>query len=231
MPTLNLSDLHARLVTLLATGEAASTVEALLGDSASLDDVASRSYAHPNGFRKLVIALAEDGTKLRVHRWPQGDAETSNVHNHRWAFASAIVAGRVRSALLAIGEKGETVERYRFEPSHPGGRYTLSPAGTGALSTTSVAEFGPGSTYALSAEQLHRVRADPNTLSLVLSGPSERDHTDVFRPAALHPQPRDLPLLSSQEVRESLELLAKQLRGRGDVREENRPNRTVFEPR
>lgn len=174
MSPLNLVDLHTRLVTLLATDEAASTVEALLGGAASLDDVASRSYAHPNGFRKLVIALAEDGTKLRLHHWPQGDVETSNAHNHRWAFASAIVAGRVRSALLAIGEKGETVERYRFEPSHPGGRYTLSPAGTGALSTTSVAEFGPGSTYALSAEQLHRVRADPNTLSLVLSGPAER---------------------------------------------------------
>lgn len=209
----NLVRLHTRLVTLLATGEAASTVEVLLlGDAAPLDEVASRSYAHPNGFRKLVIALARDGTRLRVHHWPQGDVETSNVHNHRWAFASAIVAGRVRSALLAIGEEGETVERYRFEPSHPGGRYTLSPAGTGTLAITSVADYGPGSTYAISAEQLHRVRAEPNTLSLVLSGPSERDHTDVFRPSGLHQQSRDLPLLSPREVRESLELLARELR-------------------
>lgn len=211
MPPLEPSDLHARLVALLASGEAVVTVERLLANPAQLVDVVSRSYAHPNGFRKLVIALPADGTRLRVHHWPRKDVEPSNVHNHRWAFASAIVAGRVNSALFTIGEQGEAVERYRFEPSHAGGRYTLSATGRGLISTTGIAEFSPGSTYAIRAEQLHQVRADPDTLSLVLSGPPERDHTDVFRPATLRPQSRDLPLLSLQEVRESLELLADEL--------------------
>jgi hypothetical protein len=212
MPRPELSDLHARLVALLASGAAAATIEHLLGDPAQLADVVRRSYAHPNGFRKLVLALPADGTKLRVHHWPRRDVKPSNVHNHRWAFASAIIAGRVSSALFTIGERGESVEKYRFEPSHPGGRYTLSAAGKDLISTTGIADFGSGSTYALSAEQLHQVRAEPNTLSLVLSGRPERDHTDVFRPATLRPQSRDLPLLSPQEVRESLELLADELR-------------------
>jgi hypothetical protein len=212
MPRADLSDLHARLVAFLVSGGAAATVEGLLGDGAQLADVASRSYAHPNGFRKLVLALPEDGTRMRVHHWPRGDMGPSNVHNHRWAFASAIVAGRLSSALFTIGEKGEAVEKYRFEPSHPGSQYVLSRAGNGHILTTGVAEFGPGSTYALSANQLHQVCAEPNTLSLVISGPPERDHTDVFRPANRRPQSRDLPLLPLQEVRDSLELLTDELR-------------------
>lgn len=206
-----LADLHERLAGLLASGEAARAVARLLGEEDRLADVVSSSYAHPNGFRKLVIATTEEGGRLRLHHWPDGDVEPSNVHNHRWDFASAIVAGQVRSALFSLGARGEAVERHVFEPSHPGGRYSLSPAGTGALSRTAIADFGPGSTYALRAEQLHQVRCDPDTLSLVLTGPAKRDRTDVFRPAALGPQPRELPLLPPHEVRATLELAAKKL--------------------
>jgi hypothetical protein len=209
-----LSNLHERLLALLASGEAAATIERVLQDPTGLAEVASHSYAHPNGFRKLVLATPADGTKLRVHHWPQGDPAPSNVHNHRWAFASAIVVGRVDSALFEIAEPGDPVEQYRFEPSQAGGRYKLIPAGAAPIRVSSVAQLGPGSTYALDADQLHQVRADPRTLSLVLSGPPERDHSDVFRPASLAPQPRDLPLLPAADIRESLELLAAELRSK-----------------
>jgi hypothetical protein len=208
---LDLSGLHTQLANLLASGEAAATIEQLLRQPAQLDEVVSRSYAHPNGFRKLVVALPGNGTKLRVHHWPLGDSEPSNIHNHRWAFASAIVTGGMHSALFEAGEKGETVDRYVFEPSQAGGRYKLSPAGKRGISVTSIAELNPGTTYALSAEQLHQVHAHPDTLSLVLSGSAERDHTDVFRPATLDPQSRDLPLLPIDDVRESLELIVREL--------------------
>jgi hypothetical protein len=198
-------------VDLLASGEAAAAIASLLRQPDQLAGVVSRSYAHPNGFRKLVIALLDGGTRLRLHHWPEGDVEPSNVHDHRWAFASAIIAGRVHSALFTTAENGEVTERYLFAPSKPGGRYTLSPDGRGRISVTSVAELGPGSTYALGPEQLHQVRANPNTLSLVLSGPAEHDRTRVFRPATLGPQSRDLPLLTISEVRESLELLVGEL--------------------
>lgn len=213
MAQTDLSDLHAQLVDLIASGEVAALIESLLRQPDQLASVVSRSYVHPNGFRKLVVAFPERGTKLRLHHWPEGDAEPSNVHNHRWAFASAIISGRLHSSLFTTAENGEVVDRYRFEPNQPGGRYTLSPDGRGRISVTNVAEFGPGSTYALGAEQLHQVRANPNTLSLMLSGPAERDRTRVFRPATLGPQSRDLPLMPIREVRESLELLASELQG------------------
>lgn len=208
----DLAALHARLVDFLASGEAAATIEGLLRQPKQLADVVSGSYAHPNGFRKLVVGSAGDGTRVRVHHWPRGEAEPSNVHNHRWAFASAIVAGGLRSALFTtLAEHGEVVDRYLFEPSGPGGRYGLSRRGEERIAVTSIAEYGPGSTYALNSDQLHRVHAKPNTLSVVISGPAERDRTDVFRSPTLASQPRELPLLQIADVRESLELLANKL--------------------
>jgi hypothetical protein len=73
---------------------------------------------------------------------------------------------------------------------------------------TSIATFGPGTTYALDAAQLHRVQAGRGTLTLVLSGPPERESTDVYRSASLVPQSKDLPLLPAGAVRQSLDILA-----------------------
>lgn len=207
----DLSDLHTELVDLLVSGEVAAIVRRLMQDPVQLAKAASRSYVHPNGFRKLVIALRKNGATLRIHHWSLSDTSASNVHNHRWPFASAIIAGRVRSAQYTLADGGDAVERYRFEPSRAGGQYALTPAGKGRISVSSIAEFSSGSTYALDVEQLHQVRCDRDTLSLVLSGPAERDHTDVFRPASLGPQSRDLPLLPVSDIRHSLALVAAKL--------------------
>jgi hypothetical protein len=204
--------LHARLADLLGSGEAAATIERVLHRQEDLAAIVSRSYAHPNGFRKLVVAAQKDETRLRVHHWPTEDAGWSNVHNHRWPLASAVIAGGLQSALFVDSEVGEPVERYSFLPSQPGSQYTLSANGVGRIRMTSIAAMGPGTTYALEAAQLHRVRANRGTLTIVLSGPPECPSTDVYRPASLAPQPKELPLLPADAVLESLELVAKSLR-------------------
>jgi hypothetical protein len=205
-------DLHARLADLLASGEAAEVIDRVLYQPRELAAVVSRSYAHPNGFRKLAVATSDDGTRLRVHHWSTEDTEPSNVHNHRWSLASAVIVGQLRSALFADATVGDLVERYSFLPSQPGGQYTLSPNGMGTIRMTSVATYGPGTTYALDAAQLHRVQAGRGTLTVVLSGPPERESTDVFRSASFAPQSKDLPLLPADAVRESLDMLAESLR-------------------
>lgn len=204
-------DLHARLVGLLASGKVAAVVERVMHQPEELAAVASRSYAHPNGFRKLVVAASDDGTHLRVHHWSTGDPEPSNIHNHRWALASAVITGKLSSALFADATEGEPIERYSFFPSRPGGRYTLSPNGVGRLRMTSVSTYATGTTYALDATQLHRVQAGRGTLTVVLSGPPTRESTDVYRSAGLTPQSRDLPLLSVNAVRQSLDMLVENL--------------------
>jgi hypothetical protein len=215
MSKVALDDLHARLADLLTSGEAAATIDRVLRQSKELAAVASKSYAHPNGFRKLVIAASDDGTRLRVHHWAAKDTEPSNIHNHRWPLASAVIVGQLNSALFANATAGELVERHSFLPSKPGGQYTLTPNGTGTIRMTSVATYGPGTTYALDAAQLHRVQAGRGTLTVVLSGPPEREATDVYRSASLAPQSRDLVLLPAEAVRQSLDMLVESLRSWG----------------
>src|SRR4029077_18199079 len=162
----DLSRLHEELASLIASGTARTLIQRLLREPAKLSYVTSRSYAHPNGFRKLVIAETDSGATLRVHHWSVGGECSSNVHNHRWAFSSAIVAGRNRSTLFTIADDGMPSERYRFEPGQPGHQYRLVAVGRERLAATSIGEFGPGSIHALSAGQLHQVCCDPGTVSL-----------------------------------------------------------------
>lgn len=204
----DVSCLQEELATLVASGAAGTLVNRPLREPTELSNVASKSYAHPNGFRKIVVAKTDSGATLRVHHWPSGDEGGSNVHNHRWAFSSVIIAGRNRSALftLADADSGALVERYRFESGQAGREYGLVAVGQDRLAATSTDEFGPGSIYGLRAEQLHQVCCDPGTISLVLTGPLERDHTDVFRSIGLEAQPLHLAPLRRFEVCESLEL-------------------------
>jgi hypothetical protein len=215
MNTPALDDLHARLVDLLASGEVAAVIDRILRQPKELASVVSRSYAHPNGFRKLVVKTSEDGTRLRVHHWPTGDTEPSNIHNHRWPLASAVIVGQLHSALFANAAVGTSVERYSFRPSQPGGEYTLAPDGTGKVRMTSLATLGPSATYALDAAQLHRVWAGRGTLTVVLSGPPERTSSDVYRSAGRELQSRNLPLLTADAVRQSLAILARSLQSQG----------------
>ena len=102
-----LDDLHGRLVDLLNSGEAAAVVDRVLRQPKELAAVVSRSYAHPNGFRKIVVATSDDGMRLRVHHWSSEDTDPSNVHNHRWSLASAVIVGQLHSALFADAMVGE----------------------------------------------------------------------------------------------------------------------------
>lgn len=203
----DLTALHARLLDYLGSGDFSAHIEEWLGPPA-LTRIAAASYSHPNGFRKLVLEERRDGTKLRVHHWPaSGPSRTSNVHNHRWSFASAIMVGALRSTWLTVSRNGDRMQRYTFEPAAAGEEHNLSPSGSDGLAVTHLAEFSSGSSYVVNADQLHRIEALPGTISLMLSGPAERRWTHVYRPPAATTQPRLQVPLAAREVCETLESL------------------------
>jgi hypothetical protein len=78
-------------------------VEDVLGRPSSLERIAKRSYQHPLGFSKLVLAENWNdgqGWDLRIHIWyPQSrlvDSDlTESLHSHRWNFASRIISGKL----------------------------------------------------------------------------------------------------------------------------------------
>src|SRR4051794_39998809 len=89
-----------RVVTRLSahSGAAIRALPSALG-AEDLARLASLSYSHPNGFDKLVLFCAS-GYKLALHAWNVTHVcpaeEGGDIHDHRWAFASAVLSGTMR---------------------------------------------------------------------------------------------------------------------------------------
>ena len=59
-----------------------------------VETVAARSYWHPNGYAKLVIADSPQG-QTRLHVWTEiGDG--GDIHDHAWDYQSTVLAGALR---------------------------------------------------------------------------------------------------------------------------------------
>ncbi|HET6950663.1 MAG TPA: hypothetical protein VFI47_09820 [Acidimicrobiales bacterium] len=66
---------------------------AVIGRSRRLqDEIARRSYFHPNGFVKLVLDEIPGRGQLRLHVWPE-PAGDDDIHGHAWRYASVVVGG------------------------------------------------------------------------------------------------------------------------------------------
>ncbi|MDY3555669.1 inositol monophosphatase family protein [Gemmata sp. JC717] len=82
-----------------------AVVDSVLADEEALEAIAARSYPHPIGFDKLV--LADDraaGFKLRLHVYWRGAnfASLERLHLHRFEMASAVVTGELTNHVWRV---------------------------------------------------------------------------------------------------------------------------------
>jgi len=145
-----------------AQSDLLSGLAALEDDEATLDLVARRSYQHANGFAKVVLAI-NSGVTLRLHI--AGDEPEENVHDHRWAFASTVVSGRIENVLYVDSPYGELFDEYSYVRN---GEAT-SAQYIGAARVVEVARqaLAPGSAYWLSPNLLHRIHWGARASTLV----------------------------------------------------------------
>jgi hypothetical protein len=149
-----------------------------------------KSYAHPNGFIKIVL-FSQPRFQLRLHLWriPEVNANgsTGNAHNHRWNFAAAVLAGAYRYREYREDNGGERFHSYSYEASRGAGSYALVPTGMRRLSCVFDAHLPAGSVYTLAADVVHRVSCETRhrTVSLVLQGPRARSTVEVYAMSAL----------------------------------------------
>jgi hypothetical protein len=80
-----LCDQHDQLV---------DTLSAILGSPSWQEVVAGRSYWHPNGFAKLVLADDLQAGQVRLHVWPDLP-EGQDIHDHGWAYESIVLVGEL----------------------------------------------------------------------------------------------------------------------------------------
>ncbi|MFT2020191.1 hypothetical protein ACMA1D_30805 [Streptomyces sp. 796.1] len=165
---------------------------------------AGAGIAHPNGFLKLPLArYPADGRRLFLHVWQDGGAD-AQIHDHRWDFAATVLAGAVRNTVVEVGpgpglgpDAGpgpspdldpdpdpDAYHLVRYRPESGGFRFTADGAGDRGGRVRVVAArtrvVGVGEAYAQSACVLHRVAAEPGTLTLVARGEPVRAENRVL---------------------------------------------------
>jgi hypothetical protein len=103
---------------------------------------------------KIVLHDDPSGVRLRLHVFLPGYFD--RPHNHRWSYASLIVAGGYRHYLFGGADLDTAVD----------------PA---SLRVLQARQEKIGTMYALHHTMVHAVVAEPHTVSLVLRGPAVKD--------------------------------------------------------
>jgi hypothetical protein len=147
-------------------------------------DIADRSYTHDNGFQKIVIGSTPADGQLRMHVWLPLKAGTArehgNIHSHRWAFTSAVLAGTLHFEQFVYSDVGEEVDRYIYDPGMTS--YELRQESRLRLERLGSGTRHAGAVYSLSEEALHRTWASDteHTITIVAQQAPTRAHADVL---------------------------------------------------
>ena len=144
----------------------------LLADEQALSAVQRNSYYHHNGFRKLVL-LQSAAFKLRLHLWEaRNEAHHENIHDHRWNFASALLAGSFQTVIWEEDPEGPEVRlNCTYTPAKEGQTYGVRENGLVQLRQQATHTLQAGDLYYMPASTLHQV-TDPgqgHTRSLMLT--------------------------------------------------------------
>ncbi|WP_405643910.1 hypothetical protein [Streptomyces uncialis] len=182
------------------TGLAEAALRGALSDtygSGLLRPAAPEAVAHPNGFVKLPLAVAaDDGSRLFLHVWLTGVGDP-HVHNHRWDFASSVLSGTLHNTLVETAamppgadEEGAGLLAVRHRPCTGGFRFATTGAQRVRVTREETVVMGRGTSYRQAARILHRVRAEPDTMTLVARGAPVRHWSDVLVSGPVHEEAR-----------------------------------------
>jgi hypothetical protein len=179
----------------------------VLLEEGDLARLAALSYRHPNHFDKLVLADLSGGQKIVVHTWPAAPADRphrdGNLHNHRWHFATRVLAGSYRFAEFEIGEADSPPLFYEHRYSvDPEGNHRLEEVGRCGLTVACERKLSAGDTYLLDSSVVHHIEmAHPEpTVTLFVQGPAVRSTTRVFSPTPLQQAGQVNPPRFSEDV-------------------------------
>lgn len=167
-----------------ALHELPSLLEQMLRSPGTLSEVAARSYTHDNGFTKIVLVRAADGTNaLRLHVWIPASSDDSrgNIHNHCWDFSSLVLSGGLEYEEFEEDDDGVIAAKHcLYDPSNDF-EYALRALGTKKLRRIKAGIHKAGETYYLPAEKLHRTwRQNATTVTLLSQGAHRRKCADVY---------------------------------------------------
>jgi hypothetical protein len=153
---------------------------------ASLSAIIEESYIHANGFYRISFpGTPSSPVRIRLHTWRESwdkdvQEDVPDAHNHKWPFASRILAGGLVHDILRVRPGEGPYEHFRHVDL--GDRYQLLRAGHASLELTSVEVTTAGEEYCMTPETVHRVfpQAGHYSATLVAELERVRNVTDVF---------------------------------------------------
>jgi hypothetical protein len=168
------------------------------------------SHHHPNGFEKLSLYRStRSELRIRLHLWRDGLASIeSTIHDHRWHFASYVVAGKMEATNFARCERnlGDEYHCCRTSDISEAHQKHLEPDGMWRLAPTVSYVLGPGDSHAVQADVPHRVVAarDGASATLVVTGVPVRTFSHSFRCEPLEAPVRDYAIYPHTRMLERL---------------------------
>jgi hypothetical protein len=167
----------------------AHTLAAILESAGQREEIAGRSYWHPNGFAKLVLADQAKRGQLRLHVWPEVRAD-DDVHGHSWFYESVVLTGEVTERVYQEAAAGEGRTMWRHSYDRVGHRrYTFADP-----VEVQLAEAEPEHVYRAGAEsggdlaRVHRFFASSAPAATLLRvGPVVDPTSHVYRTTAEPP--------------------------------------------
>lgn len=187
-------------------------IEQVLNDRTLLDEILQNSYRHHNGFHKIVLnrgALF----KLRLHifeKMPEITTPMENVHNHRWNFASQIIAGRLKMEIFQPNR--DNIENnlffdYDYKSSNGGNNYEVNLLGLSGLQITEERVFGAGESYYMDSNEMHRIInfQDERVVTIVMTGIPNNSECKLYSKNAFVDDQKEILKYSRNELLRVLE--------------------------
>lgn len=151
-----------------------------------LNEVSQLSYAHDNGFYKLVLFFSEANSfRVRFHFWPVQEKayETQNIHNHCFNYYSFISKGALWNTVYNEGKQGALYNHYKYTPRIVKEAYNLDKIGSKNLEIVKKEMKKLGDFYFLPYDSWHIIDVDNNIGAITLfieDRTGSQNFADVF---------------------------------------------------
>jgi hypothetical protein len=168
----------------------ADRLAAIVGSRSLQEDIAGRSYWHPNGFAKLVLDHDASWGQIRVHVWP-GLPTADDIHGHAWYYASIVLTGELSEVTYREVGLREGQPMWKHSYGGVGNRqFTfIDPQPVNLVEVTAAVVWQTGATSGGSPNHIHRfVASQAPAATLLRVGPVLRRSSHVYRLTAELPQ-------------------------------------------
>ncbi|RZF90535.1 hypothetical protein EXT42_19040 [Pseudoalteromonas sp. CO302Y] len=175
--SINNEDRRTSFLRLLSTGLLVNVVDNLLGNERELNEVASRSYCHNNGFLKVVLIDKRPKYSVRFHIWPEESFQAPDVHNHPWDMTGLVLNGSYEWPIYTLDQNSEGCESFdlfecRYLEDYSG--HSFHKLDKVVLKKVDKLSFQQGDIFQFPQTQFHSVRKENSqpAESIVITGDS-----------------------------------------------------------